>query len=259
MVEILNSRLPAALLTKVGSESYALTTPTGTLSRTGNPEAAMSERGKRAASNGLGLGKAVSTSDGKRFAAGLQKVASDLEALCKSGDGVQDYGDLLSSQAALKQDTQKWQREVARLQKDVEDLRVKRDEDVGELQRKIAELDQYKDRLTVDYGEKYKAWDADKRRHADDLNDLAQLRKKLEVKTVTASKLETEYQDLCEERKALAGELEKRSSDMEALKELCDMKELELKRATRQLDECRKKAEETKDQLGILPLDFKRL
>lgn len=208
----------------------------------------MSEKGKRQANNGVSTSKAAPAGEGKKFAVGLQKIFSDFEVLCKSSDGVQDYGDLLASQAALKQDT-------ARLQKEVEGLNAKRDEEVRELKRKIAGLEQYKDRLIVDYGEKYKIWDADKHRLTKELNGLAQLRKEFEA----ARKFKIEYQELHEEKKGLASELEKYRSQLLALKDRCQLKELELKETTRELDDHRKKAEEAKDQLGILPLDTKRV
>src|SRR5262245_1280666 len=131
----------------------------------------MSEKGKRGGASNPGSGKATTTSDGRKFAAALQKLANDFDTLCKSADGAQAYGDLLGSQTTLKQKLGESQQEVAGLRRDIEALRAEWDQDVRRLENDISELKRRKDALMADNGEKYKDWDADKRRYANSLEE----------------------------------------------------------------------------------------
>jgi len=219
----------------------------------------MSEKGKRAAPNGPGSGKGASTSsDGKKFAVDLQKIVSDLESLCKSNDGVQEYGNLLTSQVALKKEVEKLEREASRLQREVKDLQDKREDDMQKVQKKMDELKRHNDYLMAEYGEKYKVWDEDKRSHADDLEKLARLQEELETATVEVENLQADNEELCEHKVKLAKKFDEYERKMAALRDRCEMKELELKEATRKRDEYRMVSREAKEQLGTIPLKFEK-
>jgi chromosome segregation ATPase len=218
----------------------------------------MSEKAKRATPNGPASGKAASGGDGKKFAVGLQKIVADLETLCKGNEGVQDYGNLLASQVAARQEAEKWQRKASELQKEVKDLRDKQKDDLQQLQREINGLKQQKDNMMADYGEKYKDWDMDKRSHTDDLEYLARLREELETATAVVRNLEAENEDLHEQRRKLAEKFNDYEGKVAALKEQCEIQKLKIKQTTRHRDEYRKKAKDAEEQLGILPLETEK-
>lgn len=219
----------------------------------------MSEKGKRGAAGGQGSSKAASGGDGRKFATALQKLASEFDVLCKNTNGVQDYEDLLSSQAGLKEEVQKGEQKAARLRQEIEALRVRRDEDVSGLQNMIAGLKQHHDNMMEDFGKKYKDWDADRDRHATDLKSLGQLQKELEVSKAAAVEADSENRKLRQGKGDLDSELKQWRTEVSLLKDRCDLRELELKQTRRKLEECQRGWRMAAEDLGILPLDVKNL
>jgi chromosome segregation ATPase len=219
----------------------------------------MSDKGKVQSANGTGPDKAGQAGEGKKFAAELQRITKDLQTLCKSKEGAQHYGDVLGNLDLQKRETQRLEREVARLQGELEDVRARSEKNARELKSQVVDLQTKKDFLSEEYGSRYADWDMEKRRLAHAQADLGKERENSKITAVAYKQAKAEIERACEREKRLAVELEKRQAERTALDESCAMKTLELKKKSRSLENCRKASKEAWDRLGIVPLDKTRL
>lgn len=205
------------------------------------------------------MARSATAMDGKQFAARLRKAVSELDAPCKGGDGVQDYGNLLGSKMALEQEVQKWKDHAGRLEKDMAALREKQEADMLELRQELAKMTRFRDQMIDELGKKYKAWDTDRERHEKDRDELARVKQGLKTTSVELTKAKDVNEKLRRESEQLTGTLDESAREIQGLKEQCKIWELECRKSNRTSNKHKEMAEKAKEMVGILPLDTERL
>lgn len=218
----------------------------------------MADRLKRGAPAAT-KGPSKVVADVQEFAAGLRRSTTEIESLCKNVEALKGYGELCDRQTALRKELEEKEQTIQELGQELKATRRKRDEDVARLEEEISETKRYQDRLTNDYHEQFKAWDADKNRHATDSGKLSQLRDELEASQSTAEKADRENREhtdkLARQERKLHDYKEKNS----ALQDEGQMNRLKLKKMQTDLEFYRRALATTKDDLGILSIDREKM
>jgi len=218
----------------------------------------MADRVKRgAAPSTKGPSKAVA--DVQDFAARLRRNINEIENLCKNAEELKEYGELCDSRTTLRKELEEKGQTIQKLEQELEAARKERDEDVAKLRKEISETKRYQERLTNEYHEQFKAWHADKNRHATDSVELSRLRGELVAsqRTVeTTDRQNREHTDKIAEQERKLQVIRKKCS---SLRVESQMDKLQLEQAQTNLESCRNDLATTRDDLGILSINREKM
>ncbi|KAH8884989.1 hypothetical protein GQ53DRAFT_770507 [Thozetella sp. PMI_491] len=215
----------------------------------------MTDKSKR----GTSASASKIAADGSGFSARLLKLTAELEMLCKDTDGLKDYGRLVDSQNALQKELQGKDQQLWELQKEIETLCEKREEDLAGLRAEASETEKFHERLAEEYNVRFKAWDAAINRHAQDAAELARLTRELDCANESAETAERESRSIRDKLNKQGKQLRDSQSSISTLSDKLKITELQLKQSQAELETCRKTLTTLKDDLGIVPLEKKKI
>jgi chromosome segregation ATPase len=215
----------------------------------------MSEKSKRGATPATNTAASKRTkSDGRKFSAAFLKIAKDFDDLRKDTEGLQEYDDLVSSHASLKQAIEEKGREIEALNKDTQERLSEKDDKIEDLQARLEKLEKEEEILNRKHESRINQLKAEALQHSIDASTLDQLERKLQDAQASAVAADNQIRQLegyhseCEEL------LKDHQATISSLEAKCDRKRAELEETQKKLNTCRDTLTTLRGDVGILSL-----
>ena len=197
----------------------------------------------------------MAANSAKKFSGGLSRLARDINELRKDTNGLKEYDDLCDEQSALKREVEEKDREIGKMQQELDSLGEQKNRETTSLHKDINRMKLKEEAIVQTFLTQYKTWDADMARHSTETDQISQLRDDLQHWEQKAKKVEREKAQLHTDADNSSSQIEDLQKIVDRLERESKIKMLRMEDILAERDEFRTQLAKANKDIGMLSID----